>query len=74
MLRALRDYVILYRDSSLLPLDLPYAFVCKSVNRFCAERQCENANPHCEVVWSWEGMGTPNDVHDAYDDWNLGAD
>lgn len=59
------SFVVLYRDDSLLPADVPLAFVCQADDGDHAEEQCMNAYPGCDVVW----VVLTNNVHLAYEDY-----
>lgn len=47
----LQDYVVLYRDDTLLPADAPLAFKCSADDTEHAEEQCTDAYPGCDIVW-----------------------
>lgn len=69
MCEGLDNWVVLYRDESLLPLDAPLAFCCRAEDGDHADEQCVDASPGCEVVWSFLG-----DVDDAYREyWSWGG-
>lgn len=52
---TLENFVVLYRDDSVLPADPPLAFQCWAENSDHAGEQCGNAYPGCAVVWVWQG-------------------
>lgn len=65
----MENYIVLYRDSTLKPLDVPYAFSCQADDTDHAEEQCLDAEPGCDIVWVVE---TDNVTH-AYDDYYNGV-
>jgi hypothetical protein len=52
---SLSNYVVLYREPKMFPLDAPFGFQCWADNADHAEEQYINAYPDCDVVWVWEG-------------------
>jgi hypothetical protein len=52
---SLSNYVVLYREPEMFPLDAPLGFQCWADNAGHAEEQCINSYPDCDVVWVWEG-------------------
>lgn len=64
----MRDYVVLYRDETLLAADAPYAFACQADDSDHAEEQCMNTEPNATVVWVCE----TDSIDMAYSDyWSL---
>lgn len=61
----MNKYIVLYRDDSLLPADVPLCFSCMAEDGDHAEEQCEDAYPDCDVVWVYEG----EDCNAAFDDY-----
>ncbi len=46
----MNPFVVLYRESWMLPLDIPFAFTCSADDSDHAEEQCMDAYPECEVI------------------------
>lgn len=63
-------FIVLYRDSALLPLDAPWAFRCQATDADHAEEQCVNANTPCTVVW----VAATHNTEVAYALWFAAAD
>lgn len=67
----LKPHIVLYRDNTLLPLDVPYAFSCMAEDSDHAEEQCIDAagdywvDDNGEILWV---VDTDN-PHVAYDDY-----
>jgi len=47
----MQTYIVLYRDSSLLPLDAPLGFRCQADDTDHAEEQTLDAYPDAEIMW-----------------------
>lgn len=47
----MKRFIVLYRDATLRPCDVPYGFACQADNADHAEGQCADAEPGAEVVW-----------------------
>jgi hypothetical protein len=47
----MQTYTALYRDQSLLPFDMPFAFQCQADDTDHAEEQCMDAYPDAEILW-----------------------
>lgn len=68
----LSNFVVLYRDDSLLPADPPLGFQCDAENSEHAEEQCENAYPGCTIAWVWQGPRGVGMEPALQDYWNSG--
>lgn len=65
----LNEWVVLYRDDSLLPCDAPLVFLCMAEDADHAEEQCEGAYPGCDVVWVVPYTGNVDAAYENY--WGL---
>lgn len=61
----MNSYIVLYRDDTLTPADMPLAFACDADDYEHAEEQFENAYPKARIVW----VVDTDDVEAAYADY-----
>jgi hypothetical protein len=65
----MKNFVVLYREGGMLPLDKPFGFQCWADDADHAEEQCLNSYPAADVVWVWqgeEGVGMQPALNDYY--------
>lgn len=65
----MKNYVVLFRNPDMKPLDSPLGFQCWAEDVDHAEEQCLNSYPDCDLVWVWqgaEGIGIQPALDDYY--------
>lgn len=71
---AVKNYVVLYREDGMPPLDPPLQFHCQADDYDHAEEQCQNAYPDGYVVWVWGGSRGQDALDDYWLAWRQWGD